>query len=129
MDRTLGIAGIVTGDYSVFFSAVRIGPYRCRVAMRPAGGGNCVHESNLTSAAAGRLREKGRLLTTLRAAALLGVAPRTVRLWAECGYLPAFKIGKQWRFDEQRLQSWMESNNNSSLNSPLLMPFSRRQAS
>ncbi len=55
---------------------------------------------------------KTNLLTTFRTAQFLGVSPRTVRLWAECNYLPAFKFGKQWRFEEARLLEWVLANDN-----------------
>ena len=46
------------------------------------------------------------LLSTRTVAKWLGVAERTVRLWAECGEIPAVKAGKQWRFREQDVQTW-----------------------
>jgi excisionase family DNA binding protein len=48
-----------------------------------------------------------KLLTTEHLAALLSVSQRTVCLWAECGTLPAIKIGKQWRFCENEIESWL----------------------
>ena len=43
------------------------------------------------------------LLTTKEVANLLGIAQRTVRLWAECGELPCIKVGRQWRFRKDKL--------------------------
>ena len=37
----------------------------------------------------------------------LNVSRRTIRLWAECGELPAIKIGRQWRFDADCLEAWI----------------------
>jgi excisionase family DNA binding protein len=37
-------------------------------------------------------------LRTAEVASRLKVAVRTIRLWAECGVVPALKIGRQWRF-------------------------------
>jgi excisionase family DNA binding protein len=37
-------------------------------------------------------------LRTAEVASRLNVAVRTIRLWAECGVVPALKIGRQWRF-------------------------------
>ncbi len=48
-----------------------------------------------------------RLLTTATVARSLSVVPRTVRLWAECGEIPAIKVGRQWRFDRSALGRWM----------------------
>ena len=47
------------------------------------------------------------LMTTNEVAALFRVAQRTVCLWAECGELPGFKIGKQWRFRRDTLARWL----------------------
>jgi len=47
------------------------------------------------------------LLTTAAVAKWLGIAPRTVCLWAECKEIPAIKIGRQWRFRESELREWL----------------------
>jgi len=49
------------------------------------------------------------LLTTAAVAKWLGVATRTVCLWAECEEIPAVKIGRQWRFREGELREWLDS--------------------
>ena len=48
------------------------------------------------------------LLTTEDVSKWLGIARRTVCLWAECGALPAIKVGKQWRFRRSTIVSWLE---------------------
>jgi excisionase family DNA binding protein len=48
-------------------------------------------------------------LTTAAVAKWLGIAPRTVCLWAECREIPAIKIGRQWRFREGELWEWLRS--------------------
>jgi excisionase family DNA binding protein len=48
-------------------------------------------------------------LTTAAVAKWLGIAPRTVCLWAECKVIPAIKIGRQWRFREGELCEWLRS--------------------
>jgi excisionase family DNA binding protein len=48
-----------------------------------------------------------KLWTTKQLAAALNVAPRTVRLWAECDEIPAIRVGKQWRFPVSRMEVWM----------------------
>jgi excisionase family DNA binding protein len=48
------------------------------------------------------------LLSTEAVAAWLGVAPRTVRDWAEIGEIPALRVGKQWRFHEEDIRRWLE---------------------
>ena len=47
------------------------------------------------------------LLTTSEVALRLGVATRTICLWAEVGELPGIKIGRQWRFVENDLSKWL----------------------
>jgi len=49
------------------------------------------------------------LLTTAAVAKWLGVSTRTVCLWAECQEIPALKVGRQWRFREGELSSWLGS--------------------
>lgn len=49
------------------------------------------------------------LLTTAAVARWLGIAPRTVCLWAECQEIPAIKIGRQWRFREGELREWLRN--------------------
>jgi excisionase family DNA binding protein len=49
------------------------------------------------------------LLTTAAVAKWLGVATRTLCLWAECKEIPAIKIGRQWRFRERELRAWLDS--------------------
>ena len=43
---------------------------------------------------------------------MLQVSCRTVRFWAECGELPSWRIGKQWRFDPCQLQEWIDARQN-----------------
>jgi len=45
------------------------------------------------------------LLKTAEVAHLLRISSRTVRLRAECGELPGIKIGRQWRFRSEKLDS------------------------
>jgi len=32
-----------------------------------------------------------------------------VCFWAECGEIPALKIGRQWRFREEEIRRWLET--------------------
>ncbi len=54
---------------------------------------------------------RGALLSANKVSKWLGVAPRTVRLWAECGEIPAIKVGKQWRFCEADIRVWLAQQN------------------
>jgi excisionase family DNA binding protein len=49
------------------------------------------------------------LLTTAAVAKWLGVATRTICLWAECREIPAMKVGRQWRFRAEDLRQWLHS--------------------
>jgi excisionase family DNA binding protein len=47
------------------------------------------------------------ILTTQEAAVILGAHIETVRRLARKGAIPAFKIGKDWRFSRNALSKWM----------------------
>lgn len=49
----------------------------------------------------------GDYLSTIDVAEHLHISPRTVRLWAECGEIPAVKIGRLWRFDYRLFTEWL----------------------
>lgn len=49
------------------------------------------------------------LLNTSEVSRLLGIASRTVCLWAECGELPGTKLGRQWRFRHEDIDVWLRS--------------------
>ena len=49
------------------------------------------------------------LLPTAAVSRWLGIAPRTLCLWAECQEIPAIKIGRQWRFREGELREWLRN--------------------
>jgi excisionase family DNA binding protein len=49
------------------------------------------------------------LLNTEDVAKWLGVAARTICLWAESGQIPAVKMGRQWRFREQAVREWLDA--------------------
>jgi len=55
------------------------------------------------------LSNRESFLTTAAVAKWLGIAPRTVCLWAECQEIPAIKIGRQWRFREGELGEWLRN--------------------
>jgi excisionase family DNA binding protein len=60
------------------------------------------------------LTPRKKFLTSYQLSEWLGVAPRTVTEWAEQWFdsggqqgIPAFKIGRSWRFDADRVQAWI----------------------
>lgn len=52
------------------------------------------------------MSENDDILTTQEAAAILGAHIETIRRLARRGGLPAFKIGKDWRYSRTALQKW-----------------------
>ena len=57
---------------------------------------------------------KDDILKVRDAAALLGVHIETIRRMARKGDIPAFKIGKDWRFRRTALFKWIEKTSNTS---------------
>jgi excisionase family DNA binding protein len=53
------------------------------------------------------------LLTSNEAAALLKVHPKVLERWAKAGDIPAFKVGKFWRYRESALEDWVNTQLNS----------------
>ena len=49
----------------------------------------------------GKAPRRDPLLSTSAVAKWLGVSARTICFWAECGEIPAIKVGRQWRFREE----------------------------
>jgi len=48
-------------------------------------------------------------LSTATVARWLGISPRTVCFWAECGEIPAMKLGRQWRVREEEIRRWLDT--------------------
>ena len=49
------------------------------------------------------------LLTLPQVAEYLGLAQRTLYLWAQQGKIPAFKLGTSWRFRRSDIDAWLET--------------------
>ena len=49
------------------------------------------------------------LLSTGAVSKWLGISQRTICLWAECGEIPALKVGRHWRFREEDLRRWLDA--------------------
>ena len=49
------------------------------------------------------------LMGPAQVATYLGVAERTVHLWAQQGKIPAFKAGSVWRFRRTEVDRWLDS--------------------
>jgi excisionase family DNA binding protein len=55
-----------------------------------------------------------RILRSDQVAAMTNLSKRTICLWAASGQLPAFKLGRQWRFKEEEIVLWLGSRISSS---------------
>ena len=42
-------------------------------------------------------------------ATYLGMAERTIYVWAQQGTIPAFKLGTSWRFRRSEIDAWLET--------------------
>jgi excisionase family DNA binding protein len=60
-----------------------------------------------------------RLLDSNRAAALLGIHPKTLQKLARAGMVPCHRIGDLWRFRASELDTWLQNGINSK---PPLVP-------
>jgi excisionase family DNA binding protein len=52
------------------------------------------------------------LITSGKAAQLLGIHPKTLQLMAREGRIPAVRVGKYWRFRNSDLDSWVRASVN-----------------
>ncbi|HLG94823.1 MAG TPA: helix-turn-helix domain-containing protein [Bryobacteraceae bacterium] len=59
------------------------------------------------------------LLDTQKAAALLGIHPKTLQKLARSGAVPSHRIGDLWRFRASELDTWLRTGLNSK---PPLVP-------
>jgi len=46
-------------------------------------------------------------LSLIQAAAYLGLSPKTIYVWAEGRRIPAYKVGRLWRFDRAELDAFV----------------------
>lgn len=53
-----------------------------------------------------------KLLTSEEAADYLGIHPITLIRWAGAKKVPGFKMGRVWRFKKERLDAWLEKQEN-----------------
>lgn len=73
------------------------------------------------------------LMTLPELAKYLGMAERTIYLWAQEGRVPAFKIGASWRFRRGEIDAWLETQRSGPdlsrelLTDPVDPPKTRRQ--
>ena len=54
------------------------------------------------------------LIDNVAAAQLLGIHPKSLQRMARRGEIPAVKVGRYWRFRASQLDSWVQSQLNSS---------------
>ncbi len=53
------------------------------------------------------------LLTLPQVAKMLGLAERTIYVWSQEGRLPAFKLGSSWRYRQEEIDEWLETQRSS----------------
>jgi excisionase family DNA binding protein len=119
-------------DLDVYFSSlscdratviqawVRIEAYRCFVPATASTAERQLYLSNMetllglelteiSGAAPGGVQSAPgmAILTIKEASELLRVPPRTLRLWAELGEVPAIKVGRQWRLRRRDIEEWL----------------------
>jgi excisionase family DNA binding protein len=51
-----------------------------------------------------------RYLSVQDTAKYLGLSPKTIYCWAEKGAIPAYKVGRVWRFDRAELDDFVRGN-------------------
>jgi excisionase family DNA binding protein len=49
------------------------------------------------------------LMSLPEVAGYLGMAERTIYMWAQNGKVPAFKLGASWRFRKSEIDAWLET--------------------
>ena len=47
------------------------------------------------------------MLTVKELASNLNISPKTVYQWAKEGYIPSYKLGDCWRFNEDEVNRWL----------------------
>lgn len=53
------------------------------------------------------------LLDDTEASALLGVHPKTLQKLARSGHIPAYRVGRFWRYRASDIEMWLRSGANS----------------
>lgn len=62
-----------------------------------------------TANLAGGPPEQPEFLAPQEVAELLRVSVYTVRRWIKEGDLPAYKVGRSWRIDQEELERWLDA--------------------
>ena len=52
------------------------------------------------------MSELDEILTIEEVAKYLKLKPQTIYTWAQNGYIPAAKLGREWRFSKRILEKW-----------------------
>ena len=52
---------------------------------------------------------RSELMSLPEVAAYLGMAERTIYMWAQNGKVPAYKLGTSWRFRKTEIDAWLET--------------------
>jgi excisionase family DNA binding protein len=54
------------------------------------------------------LRRRNTALTSAELCDLINVHPVTLREWTREGRIPAYRIGREWRYDPDRVADWLD---------------------
>ena len=66
------------------------------------------HARRLTAGyGVGRMVRMDDILNSKQAAELLKCHPKTVKGWAQSGFVPASRLGREWRFSRAQLLEWL----------------------
>jgi excisionase family DNA binding protein len=54
------------------------------------------------------LRDRDTALTSAELCKLINVHPVTLREWTRSGRIPAYRIGREWRYDPAKVADWLD---------------------
>jgi len=54
------------------------------------------------------LRRRNTALTSAELCELINVHPVTLREWTRAGRVPAYRIGREWRYDPDKVADWLD---------------------
>ena len=55
------------------------------------------------------LRTRNTALTSAELCDLINLHPVTLRDWSRSGRIPAYRIGRDWRYDPDKIADWLDS--------------------
>jgi excisionase family DNA binding protein len=55
-----------------------------------------------------RLRNRNTALTSAELGELINMHPVTLREWTRGGRIPAYRMGREWRYDPAQIADWLD---------------------